>query len=211
MIASKVICDDTYSNQSWSIVAQKMFALKEINQMEREMCSYLEWNLNVMGDEVVDFEARIRAEHGPGAVPHSASLSPEGSYPTPESTPDPQMVARPIRPVPSPYKNKSSYQAPPNPVTLPSPPPSPGHYYQSPHSPQPPPYTSAYSSLASSPASDNCKTPSPVTQTSSGSSACSRIQSAKGVDVSRAFDGRHHRHPATNITLSGYQINVGGW
>ena len=31
MIASKVICDDTYSNQSWSIVAQKMFALKEIN------------------------------------------------------------------------------------------------------------------------------------------------------------------------------------
>jgi hypothetical protein len=45
MIASKIVCDDTYSNQSWCIVAQKMFELKEMNQMEREMCGYLEWNL----------------------------------------------------------------------------------------------------------------------------------------------------------------------
>ena len=28
MIASKVICDDTDSNRSWSVVAQKMFGLK---------------------------------------------------------------------------------------------------------------------------------------------------------------------------------------
>ncbi|EIW54464.1 uncharacterized protein TRAVEDRAFT_52169 [Trametes versicolor FP-101664 SS1] len=34
MIASKVICDDTYSNKSWSIVGQGMFALREINQMD---------------------------------------------------------------------------------------------------------------------------------------------------------------------------------
>ena len=47
MIASKVMCDDTYSNKSWSIVAQGMFTLCEINQMEREMCGYLEWELNV--------------------------------------------------------------------------------------------------------------------------------------------------------------------
>jgi hypothetical protein len=45
MIASKIVCDDTYSNQSWCVVAQKMFTLKEMNQMEREMCGYLEWNL----------------------------------------------------------------------------------------------------------------------------------------------------------------------
>ncbi len=45
MIASKVVCDDTYSNQSWCVVGQKMFNLKEVNQMEREMCGYLEWNL----------------------------------------------------------------------------------------------------------------------------------------------------------------------
>jgi hypothetical protein len=38
MIASKVICNDTYSNKSWSIVGQGMFQLWEINQMEQEMC-----------------------------------------------------------------------------------------------------------------------------------------------------------------------------
>lgn len=63
MIASKVVCDDTYSNQSWCIVAQKMFSLKEMNQMEREMCGYLEWNLNASTSEVDAFEAKIKAEH----------------------------------------------------------------------------------------------------------------------------------------------------
>lgn len=43
MIASKVICDDTYSNKSWCIVSQNLYTLKEINQMECKMCSYLEW------------------------------------------------------------------------------------------------------------------------------------------------------------------------
>jgi hypothetical protein len=78
MIASKVICDDTYSNQSWVIVAQKMFALQEMNQMEREMCAYLEWKLNFQGDEVVEFEA-IRSEHGSKAI--------AASWPSPEPTP----------------------------------------------------------------------------------------------------------------------------
>ncbi|KAJ7799455.1 hypothetical protein B0H14DRAFT_2157809, partial [Mycena olivaceomarginata] len=43
MIVSKVTCDDTYSNKSWSIVVQGMFILREINRMEREMCNYLDW------------------------------------------------------------------------------------------------------------------------------------------------------------------------
>ncbi|KAG1897518.1 uncharacterized protein F5891DRAFT_957020, partial [Suillus fuscotomentosus] len=33
MLASKVICDDTYANKSWSIVAQGMLQLREINQV----------------------------------------------------------------------------------------------------------------------------------------------------------------------------------
>ncbi|KAG1865672.1 hypothetical protein C8R48DRAFT_565470, partial [Suillus tomentosus] len=36
MLTSKVICDDTYSNKSWSIqsiIAQGMFQLREINQI----------------------------------------------------------------------------------------------------------------------------------------------------------------------------------
>ncbi|KAI6112341.1 hypothetical protein EDD16DRAFT_1473567 [Pisolithus croceorrhizus] len=42
MLASKVICDDTFSNKSWSIIMQGMFQL-----WERDMCQYLEWELNI--------------------------------------------------------------------------------------------------------------------------------------------------------------------
>lgn len=70
MLASKIICDDTYSNKSWCIVAQGMFALREINQMEREMCSYLEWQLNVDKDVLEDFTVRVRSDFsGPGPYP----------------------------------------------------------------------------------------------------------------------------------------------
>ena len=41
-LRTKVMCDNTYSNKSWSVVAHGMFNLWEINQMEREMCNYLE-------------------------------------------------------------------------------------------------------------------------------------------------------------------------
>ncbi|KAH8104386.1 hypothetical protein DFH11DRAFT_1498460, partial [Phellopilus nigrolimitatus] len=60
MIASKVVCDDTYSNKSWAVVGQGLFALREINQMEREMCAYLEWQLNVPGKDLRAFEAEVR-------------------------------------------------------------------------------------------------------------------------------------------------------
>ncbi|EJT51279.1 hypothetical protein A1Q1_07522 [Trichosporon asahii var. asahii CBS 2479] len=186
MIASKVICDDTYSNQSWCIVGQKMFSLKEINQMEREMCTYLEWKLNVTGEEVAEFEARVRAEHGPvrrsaTSEVSMASVSPAVSvagsssaaaaaaaaaYPSPKSTPDP---SRPIRPVPAPSKRGSSAF------------PSPAHnaYLHPSHiSPQPPALSSASSSLASSPASEDCKTPSPVAAIASRSDRRRRARAA---------------------------------
>ncbi|TEB16910.1 cyclin-like protein, partial [Coprinellus micaceus] len=59
MIASKVICDDTYSNKSWGIVAQGMFSLREINQMEREMCNYLDWELTVDNPILSNFEKLV--------------------------------------------------------------------------------------------------------------------------------------------------------
>ena len=70
MIASKVICDDTYSNKSWSIVGQGMFQLREINQMEREMCQYLDWELNVEPSTLKEFEDMVRKDFaGPGPYP----------------------------------------------------------------------------------------------------------------------------------------------
>ena len=87
MLASKVICDDTYSNKSWSIVGQGMFALREINQMEREMCSYLEWQLNVDPAELKEFETKVRRDFkGPGPYPNYSIPSPAPS-PMPSTTP----------------------------------------------------------------------------------------------------------------------------
>ncbi|WRT66371.1 uncharacterized protein IL334_003326 [Kwoniella shivajii] len=226
MIASKVICDDTYSNQSWSIVAQKMFALKEINQMEREMCGYLEWNLNVEGDEITEFEDKIRSEHGPRAVARASSSSSSSSesssvivqpssssvtrsYPTPDTTPDPQPSARPIRAVPSPFKSRSTY--PPTMAVasaFPSPPISPITHHSS---PQPPHFaSSANSSLQSSPASDDCKTPSPVSLTGHSHKSSTR-HPAKGFDMTRAYEQRS-RSQAEQLHHTGDPIHVGaGW
>lgn len=213
MIASKVICDDTYSNQSWCIVGQKMFQLKEINQMEREMCGYLEWNINVSGEEVAEFEALVRAEHGPrsiasvrmssavseapssvGTIPHSAAAA---AYPSPEATPN-APATRPIRPVPTPYKR--SHSAFPSPASTRNP------YLNV--SPQPPALASASSSLASSPASEDCKTPSPVAMVSKPKRPSSmRSHSSKSVsDFDHGF--------ASNVRamhVGGQPLSVGGW
>ncbi|KAJ7594945.1 hypothetical protein C8J56DRAFT_928055 [Mycena floridula] len=75
MIASKVICDDTYSNKSWAIVAQGMFTLREINQMEREMCSYLDWELTVDNPILSNFEKMVVNDFG-------GDPSSRGSLPT---------------------------------------------------------------------------------------------------------------------------------
>ncbi|KAF8596710.1 hypothetical protein BDV93DRAFT_424170, partial [Ceratobasidium sp. AG-I] len=63
MIASKVICDNTYSNKSLCVVGQGMFTLREINQMECELCEYLEWVLNVKPKDLRDFEAMEQMEY----------------------------------------------------------------------------------------------------------------------------------------------------
>jgi hypothetical protein len=70
MIASKIICDNTYSNKLWCIVGQGMFALWVINQMEREMWSYLEWQLNVDSSTLRDFQNHVGHDFaGPGPYP----------------------------------------------------------------------------------------------------------------------------------------------
>ncbi|KAJ7184270.1 hypothetical protein C8R46DRAFT_455905 [Mycena filopes] len=104
MIASKVICDDTYSNKSWSIVAQGMFTLREINQMEREMCSHLDWELTVDNPILSNFEAMVQRDFPPGS---------KGPYPTyslhmvskraaPATIPEPDSTTGPVSQPPPP-------------------------------------------------------------------------------------------------------------
>lgn len=70
MVTSTVICDDTYSNKSWCIVGQGMSSLREINQMEREMCAYLEWVLTVPKEELEVFQVGLK-EYGSDQSPKS--------------------------------------------------------------------------------------------------------------------------------------------
>ncbi|KAK0553188.1 hypothetical protein OC845_001324 [Tilletia horrida] len=55
MLASKSTCDDTYSNKSWTIVGQGLFTLREVNQMERELFSYLGYRVNVANEPLQHF------------------------------------------------------------------------------------------------------------------------------------------------------------
>jgi len=93
MIASKVVCDDTYSNKSWTVVGQGMFSLREINQMEREMCGYLEWLLNVDPKELREFESKVRRDYAPNGP------CPAFVHPPQPATPAAAQVPSPIAPL----------------------------------------------------------------------------------------------------------------
>lgn len=70
MIASKVLCDDRYSNAAWVAAGQSVFELREINEMEREMCGYLEWQFKFDPVILGEFEHNVRSFFsGPGPYP----------------------------------------------------------------------------------------------------------------------------------------------
>jgi hypothetical protein len=73
MLASKIICNDIYSNKSW--VSYGMFALQEIGQMVREICSDLERQLNVDPSTLRDFESRVRHDFAGPGPPNSRTAS----------------------------------------------------------------------------------------------------------------------------------------
>lgn len=137
MIASKVICDDTYSNKSWCIVGQNLYTLKEVNQMEREMCSYLEWLLHVEAPELESFTQRVKKEYGPDCGPNP-----------PQWVSTPAPVAAVVAPAPiTPVESVASRQAAIAPTQS----------YPSPTSSPPTPSRSNQSSPATS--DEECLTP----------------------------------------------------
>ncbi|KAJ3935088.1 MAG: hypothetical protein NXY57DRAFT_958474 [Lentinula lateritia] len=97
MIASKVMCDDTYSNKSWSVVAQGMFTVREVNQMEREMCGYLDWELTVEGEILTPFQARVTQDFAPLHGPYPIYSLQDVSKHAPKAT-----ASKPNSPAPSP-------------------------------------------------------------------------------------------------------------
>ncbi|KAF7324794.1 Alternative cyclin Pcl12 [Mycena kentingensis (nom. inval.)] len=141
MIASKVICDDTYSNKSWSVVAQGMFSLREINQMEREMCGYLDWELTVDNSILINFQSMLQRDFSPTAkgpyptyslhmvskrAAKAAASASNTPIPEPNSTTSPipafgqQRQSTPTKPYPAPiipplYKKPASPSSPETP------------------------------------------------------------------------------------------------
>jgi hypothetical protein len=91
MIASKMTCDNAYSNKSWCVISQEMFPLGDINLMEREMCGYLEWDLDVKPDDLQNFEAMVCEEYGSASttpVPVAVSTPRQPAEPRKQSTAD---------------------------------------------------------------------------------------------------------------------------
>ncbi|EKM61730.1 uncharacterized protein PHACADRAFT_190915 [Phanerochaete carnosa HHB-10118-sp] len=70
MLSYEVIRNDTYSNKSC--------------QMEREMCSYLEWQLNVEPTTLIEFQEMVKRDFkGPGPYPtYAAPLPAPSSIPS---------------------------------------------------------------------------------------------------------------------------------
>lgn len=63
IVSQKFVNDDTYNNKTWSTVATGVFTLQEINQMERELCAFLEWKLWVKRDELESFVWQLINEY----------------------------------------------------------------------------------------------------------------------------------------------------
>lgn len=96
MLSSKINMDDTYSNRSWTIVGGNFFALKEVNQMERELFAFLGWNVVVKREELLSFVKR--AEDDLAAVKSSRGRSPLlPSSALPPTPPPERSMDRPKR------------------------------------------------------------------------------------------------------------------
>ena len=65
MIASKMVCDDSYNNKSWVIVGQHLFSLREVNQMERELLTYLDMHINASTDELSEMVTELEQYGAP--------------------------------------------------------------------------------------------------------------------------------------------------
>lgn len=96
MLSSKISMDDTYSNQSWTLVGQNLFTLREVNQMERELFAFLGWNVVVRDEElalwvaenVIPFEAeRAMQAQAPRKTMEDRKRRRDSHLPTPAPTP----------------------------------------------------------------------------------------------------------------------------
>lgn len=63
MLGSKLTpCAETYSYKSWLVVSQDRYSVQDIEQMERELCEYLGWRLDISHDALDALRASLSHE-----------------------------------------------------------------------------------------------------------------------------------------------------
>lgn len=63
MLAAKLTQDNAYANMAWRDIGMYIFPLEHLNEMERNMCKYLDWNFNVDPMVFRRFERAIRKKY----------------------------------------------------------------------------------------------------------------------------------------------------
>ena len=113
----------------WQLIIDlTLLALREINQMEREMCSYLEWQLIVDPTTLRKFEQRVRVDFAgcgpyPALLPPSPTSAPSSVTSTAASFPIPSVAAPAAYVAPSSSKFAASTTSVSSPTSSP---PTPG-------------------------------------------------------------------------------------
>ncbi|KAG8724152.1 hypothetical protein FRC11_002194, partial [Ceratobasidium sp. 423] len=64
IIASKLTCDSGYTLKSWYYIAQRIFTLHDIDQMEHEMCRDLDWRFRINPKDLTAFELIVHGHYG---------------------------------------------------------------------------------------------------------------------------------------------------
>ncbi|KAG8739602.1 hypothetical protein FRC11_000638 [Ceratobasidium sp. 423] len=64
IITSKLTCDSSYTLKSWYYIAQRIFTLHNIDQMEREMCCDLNWHFRINPKDLTAFELIVHRHYG---------------------------------------------------------------------------------------------------------------------------------------------------
>ncbi|KAJ7739519.1 hypothetical protein B0H16DRAFT_1235762, partial [Mycena metata] len=65
MVSSKLLCDDCYPNKSWHEVSRGMYAVYEINKMERDFCRHLQWDLSIDNNNITELRTMLYRDFSP--------------------------------------------------------------------------------------------------------------------------------------------------
>lgn len=94
MLSSKIQMDDTYSNRSWAIVGGNFFALREVNQMERELFAFLEWNAVVSKAELEAYSETIDADWAFVKTRHGLQAARARTAPIPSTSTEQPVIGK---------------------------------------------------------------------------------------------------------------------